>query len=33
MLDNGRIGAQEEGNPGFYDEFISTINALSALQT
>ena len=33
ILDNGKIGAWEEGNPTFYNEFISTINALSPLQT
>ena len=32
MLDNGRIGAWEGGNPTFYNEFISTINALSPPQ-
>jgi hypothetical protein len=33
MLDNGTIGAWEEGNPSFYNGFISTIDALSPLQT
>jgi hypothetical protein len=33
ILDNGTIGAWEVGNPSFYDGFISTIDALSPLQT
>ncbi len=30
-LDNGTIGAWEEGNPSFYNEFIAAINSLSPL--